>query len=171
MTLTTDAGAANADSYVSLADADTYHTSHNAGQWTGEDTAKEAALRRATMWIDGRYRSRFPGSRSNGRSQSLEWPRKNAYDTAGDLIGGTEIPNEVVQAVCEAALRELASAGSLSPDIVEAQTVQSESVGPISTTYAAKSGVDAQRPVLTVVDDLLAPVLSRRGGTKTLVRS
>ncbi len=170
MTLITDVGAANADSYVSLADAESYHTSRSAGQWTGDDAAKEAALRRATAWIDGRFRSRFPGSRSNGRGQSLEWPRKNAYDVAGDLVGDTEVPQEIVSAVCEAALRELMNAGSLSPDVVPSDSKVLTGVGKLSWTPTGAKGAEAQRPVLHVVDDILSGLIAPQTGTKTLVR-
>ena len=41
-----------------MADADAYHTAYGNTGWTGTEAAKEIALRRATQYIDSRYRFR-----------------------------------------------------------------------------------------------------------------
>lgn len=172
MTLTTTAGAADADSYVSVADADTYHTARGTAAWTGEDAAKEAALRRATAWLDGTYRSRLPGERRYDRTQALEWPRLSVYDSDGNPVDSDTIPREIVHATCEAAARELASAGSLSPDVTTADAVKRERVGPMEVEYAGIPTATAKRPILTVVEDILSGLLmSVSAGTRWLGRA
>jgi hypothetical protein len=164
MALITTPGAANADSYADLAAATARHTANGNSGWSGTDTDKEAALRRATAWVDATFRSRWPGSRVNGRSQALDWPRSNAYDAAGEMIASTSIPVEVVQATCDAALRELVSPGSLSPDVTAATAVRQETVGPLSVTYAGRTDVDAYKPFLTGVNGILCAILTAHSG-------
>ncbi len=155
---------ASAESYVSVVDADAYHLARGATAWAAGVTAdKEAALRRATAWIDGAYGERWPGYRTNRRAQLLDWPRTNAYDAEGEAIGTTELPVELIQATCEAALRELVTPGGLSPDVTQASIVRSEQVGPLAVTYAASASISASRPVVTVIEDILEGLIG--GGT------
>ncbi|MGV6394516.1 DnaT-like ssDNA-binding protein [Pseudomonas caspiana] len=162
------------DFYGSVADADAYHLARANAAWVGDETAKQAALIRASAYIDGRYRkqlpsgvwvSLFPGTKTAGRSQSLEWPRTDAADYEDHPLAADEVPVEVERAAYEAAIRELASPGSLSPDYVASQTVKREKVGPIETefaTTAAFAGADAVRPVIRIIDEIIAPVLVAR---------
>lgn len=112
-TVETGAGIAGANSYLSVPAFSAYLTDIGAAV---PATGAEAALVRASAWLDGRYRSRFPGTRANGRAQGLEWPRAGAADVSGHAISATEIPVEVLNATAEAARRELASPGALAPD-------------------------------------------------------
>src|SRR5687767_15226190 len=100
-------GLSTAESYITVAYADTYHTDRGQTTWTGTDAAKEAALRRALAYLDGRYGPRFNGLRKLGRDQALMWPRVGASDSEGWLIDDTVIPAELKRAQAEAALREL----------------------------------------------------------------
>lgn len=164
MTLTTTAGDIAADSYAAVDDATAYATSHGLA-FTGVAVDQEAALRRATAWVDATYRGRFPGQRVNGRSQSLDWPRKNAYDKSGELIGSTTIPAEIVDATIEAAVRELAAPSSLSPDVTPGQT--KTLVGVEGIRWEANPsgfGADAQKPVVVVIDGILGGILSSGAG-------
>lgn len=170
MALITTPGSASADSYASIAEATEYTAARGLAWFLGLN-AQEQALRRATAWIDATYRGKFPGQRQNGRGQSLEWPRKDAQDADGYDIEIDAIPSEIVSATIEAAVRELASPNGLSPDVNLSQSVRSETVGPISVTYAGAAGVSSQRPVLTVVDDILASLIGARTSTKVLLRS
>lgn len=155
----TTLGTSTANSYVSVEDADSYLASVGASTWTGTDEAKEAALIRATQYIDGKFRGSWNGRKLNGRSQALDWPRYGATDCDGNSIDQT-IPVEIVKATCEAALRELTSPFSLSPDVVEG--TQKTLVGVDSLrweTNTTKTGADAMRPVLTVVEDILSGLI------------
>ena len=156
-------GLPDADSYVSVTDCEAYATARGMTFSASPADDAEAALRRATAWVDGSFRARFPGRRRNGRGQALEWPRIGAEDQEGNAIADNEIPVEIVQATCEAAIRELAAPGALSPDVVMAQTLKSASVdGAVSVTYAGGGGVDGQRPIATVIDDILSSLIGSR---------
>lgn len=123
------------------------------------------------MWLDARFRSGFSGKKTGGRSQAREWPRTGASDVECNEIDPNEVPVEVLNSTFEAALRELANPGYLSPDYVASQRVVSESVGPISTTYSDKDVITAEdmRPVVTLIDDIMSSLLGNVEATPVLV--
>lgn len=139
-------GRADAESYVALAFADDYHARFANAAWAAADeSTREAALRRATQYIDTRFR--FRGNPLT-ETQALAWPRDVA-----------PWPVRAVQAAtCEAALRALAE--PLYTDADAAPVVQ-ETVGPISVTYGAST--NGGQPRLVVVDDMLRPLLGGVG--------
>ncbi|AVY67168.1 DnaT-like ssDNA-binding protein [Xanthomonas translucens] len=157
--------------YGTLADADAYHLARGNAAWAnGTEAARTAALVRGTDYVDGRYRvllpsgrwaSMFPGVRTAGRGQPNEWPRTGAVDYDGDPIQPDEIPVEVECATYEAALRELVKPGSLSPDFVSSALAVRKKVGPIEVEYSDKTveGNVPNRPVVTVIDEILGPLL------------
>jgi hypothetical protein len=114
---------------VTLVDADAYALSRGRA-WTGTNDDKTAALRRGQDYIAGRYNDRW----------AEDW---------------TDAPLEVEYAIFEAAVRELAAPGSLSPDFTASQRVLSETVGPLSVTYANTGGVAASQPVVPLIEWLL----------------
>lgn len=149
-----------ADYYGSLAEALTYHAARaNAGWAASTDPARESALLRASVWLDATYRQQFPGFKTGRRAQLREWPRSDATDQNCDPIPYTEVPIEILSATYEAALRELSLPGSLSPDFVASEAVTSERVGPVSVTYQTATSLADVRPVVSVVDDLLAGLI------------
>lgn len=162
------------DFYGTVAAADAYHAARANAAWTGDDVAKQAALIRASVYIDGRYRkllasgvwqSLFPGVKTEGRGQAREWPRTGAEDYEGHAIPSDQVPVEVEQATYEAALRELVEPGSLSPDFVAASTVKRQKVGPIEEEFSVAAGADGAasvRPVISIIDEMIAPVLVAR---------
>ena len=148
-------GKADAQSYASLATADSYHTLRGNSDWAGTDTEKEAALVRATDWIDARLFSRWPGLRYS-TTQALEWPRAEAYDQDGNDISST-VPAALVKALCEAALIELSDARVLTNPQNENGAIISETEGGVSKTYAR--GAPAVPPaVIGPLYRLLRPV-------------
>lgn len=156
-----------AEFYGTLAGALTYHADRGNAAWaSSNDTLRTAALVRATTYIDATYRGRFPGYRTARRAQSLEWPRTDAWDaTNGVTILSTEVPIEVERAAYEAALRELASPGSLNPDITPGKIKKSVAIaGAVSVEYANTSGAGGQRPVVSIIDGILAPLLCDNSG-------
>lgn len=172
MPLDTTVGGMNADSYVSLVYALEYHANKGNAVWAvATDANRETALRRATTWLDGTYRHQFTGYRVHGREQALSWPRSDVVDVGDYAVDYMTIPPEILHATCEAALRELVVPGSLSPDVTDAAIVVSESVGSISVTYRGGGGVAGQRPILTVIDDILSGLLNIRRSTVNLVRA
>lgn len=162
------------DYYGTVADADAYHAARGNTAWAGYgEPAKLAALTRASSYVDGLgqqpdgyggWRVLFPGTRTGGRAQGLAWPRTGAFDNEGTAIAANEVPREVELATYEAALREAAEPGSTSPDYTPGSTVKREKLDVIETEYAVpasdgSNGISPLRPVLTVVSELLAPVM------------
>jgi hypothetical protein len=169
MALDTTVGGPDSESYISATDASTYHLNHGNDAWSdGSADEQEAALRRATIWLDGRYRRLWKGNKANiaiveGGSppeQSLAWPRINVVDDEGSVISSTSIPRAVRYACAEAALRELSAPGSLFPDL--GKETSSESVGPIRVTYVVGA---EDRTEITIIDDLLSGLLIGDGNT------
>lgn len=115
MTLVSTPGDPNADSYISLADANTYFTARGETTWTGSDSTKENALRRGTTYLDNQYRARWVGLTVT-QIQALEWPRCDGMrgyyrgytqlllNINGFPIDQTIVPVQVQRAAAEAAL-------------------------------------------------------------------
>lgn len=161
-------GLANADAYVSLEECDDYHASMGNAAWVADDddadniAARETAIRRATAFIDRKYNGRFRGRRQ-GASQALMWPRWDAIDEDGFVI--EDIPDAVKYAACEAALRAFQGM-DLMPDMERGGQVIQETIGPISTTYAAGAPAGTR---YDMIEGLLRPCLS--GGGLRMVRA
>ena len=132
----------------------------------------KAAIVRATAWIEARYGYRFPGTRKYGREQGLSFPRYNAVDRDGYAIDDDMVPGEVQRAVAEAALREIASAGSLMPDQTDGAAVKREKLGSMEVEYAVADSRRAAAPVFPMIDGILAPLIGS-GSTSfiTLLRA
>lgn len=160
---------ADANSYVTMEFADAYATNVGNATWLTQSPIddKITALIRAASWLDGRYSSYWPGTRTEGRDQFMAWPRKDATDVEGNEIAEDEIPLEIKRAQVEAAFRELAIPGSLNPDVTETERVLREKVGEIEVQYADVTRVGGSIPSITVVDELLAPLIGRKTGTRT----
>lgn len=154
-------GLETANSYVSLVDCDTYHSDRGNTSWTGEDAAKEAALIRATQYLDMHYRSRFLGYRYS-EEQALEWPRYDAEDDNGYYLDN-EIPKELEQATCELALRALS--GELLEDQDRGGAVRRVRIGEIETEYSESAPAGT---IYRFVDEILGRLLS--GGSGAGVR-
>jgi hypothetical protein len=160
------------DFYGTLAGANAYHAARGNAAWTGTDDAKTAALVRGSGYVDSLGRQQqpsgywlilWPGNKTGGRVQSLDWPRTNAADYEGNAIPADQVPIEVEQATYEAALRELTAPGSLNPDYVPAALVKREKSGPWEEEYFAPGeGSNPTQPVISAILDLLAPLLGSR---------
>lgn len=152
-----------ANSYVSMDFANQYHADRNNTAWadgaSSPDSAREGALIRATAWLDATYRDRYPGTKVAGRSQSLQWPRKDVRDADGEPIPSDEVPVEIMWATCEAALRELSSPGSLAPDTNASQRVVRERVSELEVQYSDGKGADDMTPIFTIIDGILSGLL------------
>ena len=86
-------GKSDAESFISVADADTYHSNRGNTDWASLLTAaKEQNLRKATDYICQVYRMKWAGTRVNG-TQALDWPRayvlRDDYEYSG--LNGTTI--------------------------------------------------------------------------------
>lgn len=157
--------------YGTLPGALAYHTARANAAWSAEgvtDPQRTAALVRASTWLDGEYGARFSGAKTGGRSQQLQWPRTGAMDAEDNEIEDDEVPFEVENAVYEAALRELANPGGLTPDIVGTERILREKVGDLETQYADAADPNAAKPVVTIIDGILAGLLVTKA-TSTIV--
>jgi hypothetical protein len=91
----------------------------------------------------------------------LEYPRSGAYDADGNEIASDEVPQEIIDACCELAIIELADPGSLAPTVTPGQIEKRIKVEGIEVEYAgASASVYDQRPVPTIVDDILSSLLT-----------
>ena len=150
-------GKSDSESYISVADASTYHTARGNAAWAAlaTDALREAALRRATDYMRQAYRSRWQGYKVN-EDQALDWPRYDV-EVEGYAVDSDIVPTEVKNACAELALR--ASAAELNPDLT--QGVAREKVGQIEVEY------DKASPQFTryrAIDALLSPYLKAGGG-------
>jgi hypothetical protein len=146
---------ANAESLITVADADTYFTGRGITNWaTLSTTEKEQALRRATDYMEQVYGLKWKGERTK-HTQALSWPRydvcANGFDVDSDVV-----PVPVQRACAEMALR--AAAGELAPDV--GRLAKRETVDVITVEYES-GAVPYVR--YRAVDNLLAPYLE--GGT------
>lgn len=164
LTVETGQGLANADAYVSVAEVLAYATARGLA-FTAATGLQEAAIVRATAYLDARYGARFSGSKLKDRDQALRWPRWDALDAEGILIKSDQVPVEIKHATSEAAIRELAVPNSLQPDYERGGQVRSLSAGSVSITY--QDGATPET-IMTSIDNALAGILApRRAGAIT----
>lgn len=101
-TLETGDSISGANAYVDAAFVDTYHLDRLNLGWSGADDAKEAAIIKASEYIDKRFGRKFRGTKKTS-TQGLEWPRHSALDNDGLLYPA--LPEPLKKAVAEYALR------------------------------------------------------------------
>lgn len=161
----TGTGAADSESFASVAYCDTYHAGRGNAAWALlASDVREQALRKATDYMQQVYRERWAGIRVK-TTQALDWPR---YDVprkdVGDYYSSVLVPEEVKRACAELALK--ASAAELAPDL--GRPTINESVGPISVSYAAGARESVK---YRAIDNLLAPLLCNSGMNLKVVRA
>jgi len=149
-------GLSNSESYISVSDADTYHDKFANDIWNSYSPGKkEAALRKATQYIDGKFGQSFPGGRSKD-SQALSWPRTCAAYEDNVTIDEDVVPQEVKNATAELALRS--AAGDLESDITKQDRAIRERVDVIEVVYAPGTSTAPSYPsVLTILSRLIGP--------------
>lgn len=157
-------GRADADSLVSLEEADVYHAQLGNAGWESQsgvsdsEELKEQALRRASRFISDSFK--FKGYPKNGRTQNLAWPRFYVDDDEDYSIPSNEIPREIKRAVYEVALVELENPGAMYPVVTQTDRVKREKVGPLEVEYLNnQTDAYADRPFLTKVVDIIGPFL------------
>ncbi|MCF3934342.1 hypothetical protein L1787_13075 [Acuticoccus sp. M5D2P5] len=123
----------------------------------------DAALARATTYLDGLYGRRFSGAPIGGAAQNREWPRAGAVDVYGYALPPEVVPARVINATYEAALLELASPGSLSATITPDQRKVLTKVDKIEWEIVpgGKDGVEGATPTSTRIEGILWPLLMR----------
>lgn len=167
LTVENGQGLASADSYVSASELAAY-AGLSGHLWDApDDSTVESALRVATRYIDQTYRARFSGERRRRREQALEWPRTNAFGS-GDAIKSDEVPRELKEAVCEAAMRQLRKPGSLLPDTREGGAIRSVGADGATVEFAGGGYTGAtQFPAIgAAIAPLLMPLQAMFGRTE-----
>jgi hypothetical protein len=156
-------GKSTAESYLSVADCDTYHTKHgDSSDWSGADTStKEEALRMATQYLDLQYGKKWKGKRKT-TAQALAWPRNYVYDYDGIAISDDSVPTDLESATAETALLHITEDDGLIPNIEDPGGVKREKLkaGPaeIETEYFGGMGqVEQFRKVDLLVQELIEP--------------
>lgn len=175
-------GLPTANSYANVAYADAYFTLRGITAWTGSDAVKEAALIRATDYIETVNATKFKGTPAfvsdppnEAEDQALSFPRDTrvpAYGADSIYFGELEkpvvIPAVLKKATCEYALRAL-TASLLNDPVTDESgalvTSKTEQVGPIreTTQYYASGGIEITQPYPAA--DLLLVSLLKTSGT------
>lgn len=170
------------DHYGTLAGALAYHeVSAGGAAWIDpivEDERRTAALIRASRSLDGQYGSRFPGQPSQGRAQSLAWPRKGALDYCqipAEALPDDVVPVEVERAAYALALVELQTPGASSPSFTLGSVNKREKVEGIERErFGPNDGViltlDSRRAQLAEVEDSLRCLLKNAGARQCMFR-
>ena len=156
---------ANAESFCSVAFADTYLDARGFALWAPLATlVKESALRRASDYMEQAYRERWAGYRTTG-TQSLSWPRTLVPQK--DAPGGyrawpfyyaTNIVPTLVQNAC-ASLAYRATTATLAPDLGRMTT--REKVDVIEVSYA---GGGRQAIKFREIDNMLSTFFDSQTG-------
>jgi hypothetical protein len=139
-------GKSTADAYISVTDADGYHSARNNTAWADLSTAqKEAAILYATAWIDSRYTWRGTIVEED---QALGLPTEDGEDDQGREITG--LPLKVAHATAELALIHSATPlnATLGPQVVE-----QEVVGAVKRRFSERYGNEGYR--YPIIDKLL----------------
>jgi len=99
-------GVTNANAYVSIVDSEAYWADRGDTVWAGlTDAVQQAAIIKATDYIDARFGPRFRGTKLV-TTQGLMFPRADLYDEDGNEIEyDNGLPVPFINAVCEYAYR------------------------------------------------------------------
>lgn len=167
-------GLANSNSYASLAYADAYFADRGVTAWTGSDSAKQQALIKATDYIETRFSLRFKGTMLQQLPlyQALSFPRTGIAEFANPVLGqANPLPNNLLKATCEYALRALTTV--LAPDVVTdpsgyAINMSMKKVGPLEKSVHFQTSPGSKREILRqypAADMLLRGLLRSVSGT------
>jgi len=158
-------GVANANSYVSVADARTYAAARGVTLSANDDEVA-VQLIPAIDYLEAQA-CRYQGCKTS-QTQSLEWPRTGVYlDKCCE--NPVPIPSDVIPKSLISAQVQLAMAINagfvLQPNVSPQDYVTREKVGVIETEYADPTKVGIM-PTFTAANDLLAPLFGECAATK-----
>lgn len=138
-----------AQTYCDSSYVDSYATARNLTTWTGTTAEKEAAILNAMVYIESRPYKGYPTQ----EDQPLVWPRYEAI-RYGYTVDSDTIPVEVINALCEAAIRQIY--GDIMPDLKRGGMIKRKKIDVLETEYfeGAPSTTKYQR-----VDMILSPLL------------
>lgn len=150
-------GVTDANTYTTVSGAGVYFEQYGEAGWDSlTDTQKQQALLKAMRYLDNLP---WKGVKY-AQDQAVAWPRSEVYDRDDRLVDDDVVPEVVVAAQCELALRCLPTSGvNLQPDLIRGGKVIAESVGQMARSFSSTAPT---RTVITVVDDLLAGLLKSK---------
>lgn len=102
LTITATAGAANANAYCTLAEANTYHTEQRLHSETFWNAQSEDLKNRAIVWATRTLDEMldYEGYKASD-AQALRWPRTSVYTIDGDEVDYESIPQFLKNATAE----------------------------------------------------------------------
>lgn len=170
-------GLTTANAYISVAFATDYHGLRCNDGWSGPPVELEAAIIRATEWIDRHYD--FQGARlvvgessSSVLPQALAWPREGISHPDGIAVPNDAVPTPVQEATAELALVSLIT--PLEPTDTEGRVSRrDESIGAVRIAEDFASAGSTGAPEVPIVTSILRPLLALGGsfGSATLNRA
>jgi hypothetical protein len=163
-------GLANANTYISLADSDSYHNDRFNEGWKGGEEPRESALIRATEFIDNEWV--FQGDRRFPETpQALAWPRVGVYDEEAQLVDDDSVPLGIQYATAELALVVTCNGTLLVAYAEAAVKRRRERVGVVESEM--EFDADETSIFFPRVHQLLAPFVAAKrsgGGSSPLLR-
>lgn len=146
-------GLSNAESYISVTDADTYIAAYRGANATWDSAtvaSKEVAARQATQYLDGT--SRWKGVKEFS-TQALDWPRNFAYDENNIAFDG--IPAKLEQATAEVMFL-IVTGETITETITKLSQTIREKVDVIEVEYSEGASVQPYFPIITrLISDLV----------------
>jgi len=170
LTVEDGTGLSGANGFLSVAEYKAHSDDRGVAYSQYADSLIEQAIVRSTdhlsvRWPWAGYKLKERGSPAG--EQALAFPRSNLTDEKGYSVANNIVPREIKKATAEIVHLELATPGSMSPVYIPSERVKSEKVGPISTEFdLSRTDAASVIPILTVVQDLVAPFLKRGAGNR-----
>lgn len=129
-----------------------------------DGAAANAVLRqRGSVYIDGTYGLRFPGTPTGGATQDRAWERTGATDRWGNALDPNTVPTRVIEASYMAAYLEAETPGILAATYTPGTNkVLTEVKGIKWEVVGDANGSEAMVMISTVIEGLLAPLLTAR---------
>jgi hypothetical protein len=102
MAFTVETGAivSDANAYITVEFFQSWHTDRGVDVSDFETPQMQAAIIKATDYVDKRFGVKFVGTKRD-KDQSLQWPRSNAWDNQDDYIDSDTVPTPLKRAVAE----------------------------------------------------------------------
>lgn len=169
LTIEDGTGVAGADSWLDVAGITAYLAAHyttaQMAAWTaGSSGDKEIWARQAAQFLSATFGHRFPGYRTN-EDQGLPFPRTGAWDADGYAIEDDAIPQAILDAQCELALR--AASGRLDADVTTSLgniSSESKSISGISKSVSYGPGGKPTEQEFPIVERILGYLIGVGGG-------
>lgn len=166
LTVEDGSGVVNADAYISVADALTYHSNMGNSDWANRPDLHEVAIRNATLVRDQRSGTVYKGKVISS-TQSLLYPRTAFTDNNGRSISASTIPQSLANSTAELALVYIQQNGVLIADTTKQDALSGAGFGAGSGAITdTETYFYAVKEKYTTKSDLMiAPLLDGAGGS------